>query len=191
MKISFLFLFTMLALSLTAQETPSVRDLKGGRFKEDSSFVYTLPYSKGRSHLLIQAYQSNLSHKGEYALDFKMKEGTTICAARRGVVIALREDSDKGGLKQEMLSEGNYIIILHDDGSQAHYWHLRKEGALVNIGDTIESGQEIALSGNTGYSAFPHLHFEVTSPGKGQVPTRFTTKKGIKYLRPGRWHKAV
>ena len=171
MKISFLVLFFLLAESVSAQETPSVRDLKAGRFLEDSSFVYALPYSKGKSHLLVQAYQSKLSHKGAYALDFKMKEGTTICAARNGVVIALREDSDKGGLKEEMLSEGNYIIILHEDGSQAHYWHLRKEGALVNIGDTIVQGNPIGISGNTGYSAFPHLHFEVCYNDVPQGPS--------------------
>ncbi len=47
------------------------------------------------------------------------------------------------------------------DGSIAYYWHLQKDGVLVNIGDTVQTGQWIGLSGNTGYSAFPHLHFEV------------------------------
>ena len=192
MKILCPALLVLSALSASAQtETPSLRDLKDGRVKDDSSFVYALPYTKGKSYLLIQAYQSNMSHKGEYALDFKMKEGTAVCAARQGIVTAMREDSDKGGLKPEMLSEGNYIIIEHDDGSEAHYWHLRKDGALVNPGDTVQQGQQIGWSGNTGYSAFPHLHFEVSEPGKGQVPTRFRTKKGIKYLRPAKWHRAI
>ena len=184
-------IFILSPFQLLAQETePSIKDLKAGRFKTDTSFVYSLPYQPEKSYLLIQAYQSNLSHKGEYALDFKMKEGTKICAARSGVVISIREDSEKGGLKPEMLSEGNHIIIEHADGSQAHYWHLQKNGVLVNEGDTVKQGQIIGLSGNTGYSAFPHLHFEVSHPGKGQIPTRFQTRKGIKYLRPGKWHKA-
>lgn len=192
MKTILLSLYVLASLFTYAQMDPlPVQDLKNGKFKDDSSFVYALPYKKGSSYLLVQAYQSKMSHKGEYALDFKMKPGTTICAARKGVVVALREDSDKGGLKAEMLSEGNYIIIDHGDGSEGHYWHLQKDGALVALGDTIQSGQAIALSGNTGYSAFPHLHFEVNESGKGQVPTRFRTKKGIKYLRPGKWHKAI
>lgn len=140
--------------------------------------------------MLIQGYQSAFSHKGEYALDFKMKKGSKVCAARSGIVVAIREDSDQGGLKPEMLSEGNYVMIVHDDGTEAHYWHLCKNGALVQVGDTVTQGQEIALSGNTGYSAFPHLHFEVVQNDRGQIPTRFVTNKGIKYLRPGRWHKA-
>jgi murein DD-endopeptidase MepM/ murein hydrolase activator NlpD len=192
MKWIFLLFYILTSLCTSGQANQiSVSDLKNGRIKEDSSFVYALPYKKGSSFLLVQAYQSNMSHKGEYALDFKMKTGTTICAARSGIVIAMRENSDKGGLKPEMLSEGNYIIISHDDGSEAHYWHLQKDGVLVDVGDTIETGQAIGLSGNTGYSAFPHLHFEVNETGKGQIPTRFHTKKGIKYLRPGKWHKAI
>ena len=59
-------------------------------------FSYALPYQKGKSFLLIQAYQSKLfSHKGEFALDFKMKKGTKICAARSGVVVQVKEDSKK------------------------------------------------------------------------------------------------
>ncbi len=185
------FILLFVPFIVQAQTEPSIKDLKAGKYKTDTSFIYSLPYPSDQSYLLIQAYHSNLSHKGEYALDFKMKEGTTICAARKGVVVSLREDSDKGGLKPEMLSEGNHIIIEHEDGSAAHYWHLQKDGALINNGDTVEQGQIIGKSGNTGYSAFAHLHFEVIVPGKGQVPTRFQTKKGIKYLRPGRWHKAV
>jgi murein DD-endopeptidase MepM/ murein hydrolase activator NlpD len=184
-----LFSIFFLSYAAAAQEDHSIEDLKAGRVKEDSSYVYSLPYEKGHSYLLIQAYDSKMSHKGEYALDFKMKEGTKICAARKGVVVSARENSRKGGLKPEMLSEGNYIIIEHEDGSQGYYWHLQYNGVLVNEGDTVSQGQVIGLSGNTGYSAFPHLHFEVSQPGKGQVPTRFHTRKGVKYLRPGKWHR--
>jgi hypothetical protein len=191
MKILFPVVLLLVSLSAGAQTEASIRELKSGKVKPDTSHVYSLPYQKGKKYLLIQAYMSKMSHKGEIALDFKMKKGTKVCAAREGVVVSMREDSDKGGLKPEMLSEGNYIIIRHADGTHANYWHLKKNGVLINIGDTVKQGQVIGLSGNTGYSAFAHLHFEVVHPEKGQIPTRFTTKKGIKYLRPGKWHKAV
>ena len=191
MKISFPVLLLLSSSCCFGQTEASIRDLKAGRVHPDTSFVYSLPFEKGDKHLLVQAYQSGFSHKGELALDFKMKTGTKICAARAGVVVSIREDSEKGGLKQEMLSEGNHIIIKHADGTAAHYWHLQKNGVLVNMGDSVEQGQLIGLSGNTGYSAFAHLHFEVVDPLKGQIPTRFHTKKGIKYLRPGKWHKAI
>jgi murein DD-endopeptidase MepM/ murein hydrolase activator NlpD len=110
-------------------------------------------------------------------------------------VIALRRDADKGGLNQEYLSEANFVTIQHDDGSMAHYWHLQKNGVVVNLGDTVKTGQVIGYSGNTGYSAFPHLHFEVqgyNAEGKfGQIPTRFNTNKGVIYLRPGKFYRTV
>jgi murein DD-endopeptidase MepM/ murein hydrolase activator NlpD len=190
-----IFIFYLLFIGCKISETDRyIADLKGGRVQRNTSFIYLLPYSKGSSHLLIQAYHSKMSHKGEYALDFKMNIGSKVCAAREGVVIAVKEDSDKGGLKDEYLDDGNHIIILHKDQSQGMYWHLKKDGAVVNVGDTVKAGQLISYSGNTGYSAFPHLHFEVnadTRNGFEQVPTRFYTKNGVIYLRPGKYYRAV
>jgi murein DD-endopeptidase MepM/ murein hydrolase activator NlpD len=161
---------------------------------DETSYAYSLPYEKGRSFLLVQAYQSKLSHKGEFALDFKMKKGTKICAARGGIVVAAKEDSKKGGLKLNYLSEGNHVIIKHDDGTYGNYWHLKYRGALVDIGDTIKQGQVIGLAGKTGYAAFSHLHFEVTkkfAPGNQQIPTQFLTRKGKRYLKPMHWYKSI
>src|SRR5215207_8507926 len=91
-------LFSSVCFSQT-QNVYSIRDLKAGKFKEDKSYIYLLPFEKGKKVFLIQAYESKMSHKGERALDFKVKKGTKICAARNGVVIAARKDSEKGGLK--------------------------------------------------------------------------------------------
>ena len=178
-----------LSLNVFAQESYSIQDLKNGRYKEDKSFIYNLPFENIKRVFVIQAYESKLSHRNERALDFKVKNGTKICAARQGVVVAARGDSDKGGLKDDNLSDGNYVSIRHDDGSVAHYWHLQKDGVNVNIGDSVKAGQWIGLSGNTGYSAFPHLHFEVYN-NNGQMPTRFYTKKGSRYLRPGKFYRS-
>lgn len=195
MKQIFLIIFLSLNTVCFAQDEYSIRELKQGKFIKDSSYIYSLPFENKRKVFLIQAYDSKMSHKGELALDFKVKKKTKICAARNGFVIAAREDSDNGGLKPENMSDGNYISIQHYDGSIAHYWHLLKDGVLVNVGDTISKGQIIGLSGNTGYSAFPHLHFEVVGDdGKGnikQLATRFSTNKGTVYLRPGQFYRAV
>lgn len=178
-----------------AQQQHSIHDLKSGKFTDDSSYIYSLPFENKKKVFLIQAYDSKMSHKGEFALDFKIKKKTKICAAREGIVIGAREDSDEGGLKTKNMSDGNHISIQHYDGSVAHYWHLLKDGVMVNIGDTITKGQVIGLSGNTGYSAFPHLHFEVIgNDGTGtikQLPTRFSTNKGTIYLRPGHFYRAI
>ena len=192
----FFFIFSFLTVHCcVAQQQYSIHDLKSGKFIDDSSYIYSLPFENKKKVFLIQAYNSKMSHKGELALDFKVKKKTKICAARDGIVIAARKDSDKGGLKPENISDGNYISIQHYDGSVAHYWHLIKNGVLVNVGDTISKGQVIGLSGNSGYSAFPHLHFEVVgNDGTGnikQLPTRFYTNKGTIYLRPGHFYKAL
>ena len=196
MKYTIIFILSLFGYCICiSQQQYSIRDLKQGKFKEDSSYVYSLPFENKKKVFLIQAYDSKMSHKGEFALDFKIKKKTKICAARDGVVIGAREDSDEGGLKPDNMSDGNYISIQHYDGSVAHYWHLLKDGVMVNIGDTITKGQLIGLSGNTGYSAFPHLHFEVVgNDGSGtikQLPTRFYTNKGTIYLRPGHFYRTI
>jgi murein DD-endopeptidase MepM/ murein hydrolase activator NlpD len=189
----YLLILVFIPFELLSQTQYSIRDLKEGKFKADSSYIYTLPFQVKKRVFLIQAYDSKMSHKNEKALDFKVKKGTKICAARDGVVIAARGDSDKGGLKDENLSDGNYVSIRHADGSVAHYWHLLKDGVMVSVGDTVQAGKWIGLSGNTGYSAFPHLHFEVQGYDAAghytQLPTRFYTQKGVIYLRPGKFYR--
>jgi murein DD-endopeptidase MepM/ murein hydrolase activator NlpD len=190
-----LIIFSLIPCVATSQEQYSVNDLKNGKFKADSSYIYTLPFQHKKKVFLIQGYESMFSHKDEKALDFKVKKGTKICAARDGLVTGLRKDSDKGGLKPENLSDGNYVTIRHNDGSVAWYWHLQKDGVMVNVGDSMKTGQMIGLSGNTGYSAFPHLHFEVqgydASGNYKQLPTRFYTQRGVIYLRPGKFYRTL
>lgn len=189
----YIIIILLLPFCAISQDQYTIGQLKNGKFKADSSYIYTLPFENKKKAFLIQAYESMFSHKGERALDFKVKNGTKICAARDGIVSAMRKDSDKGGLKNENLSDGNYVSIQHDDGSVANYWHLQKDGVMVNVGDTVKTGQWIGLSGNTGYSAFPHLHFEVqgydASGQYKQLATRFYTNKGVIYLRPGKFYK--
>jgi murein DD-endopeptidase MepM/ murein hydrolase activator NlpD len=84
-----------------------------------------------------------MSHKGELALDFKVKKKTRVCAAREGVITGARGDSDEGGLKPENMFRWKLYFNRHYDGSVAHYWHLVKNGALVNVGDTVVKGQMI------------------------------------------------
>ena len=194
MKSLLLILFLIpLTVCFAQSNSVSVKELKEVS-EETSGFAYSLPYEKGKSFLLVQAYQSRFSHKGEFALDFKMKKGTKICAARGGIVVEVKKDSRKGGLKNKYLSQCNHVIIKHDDGTYGNYWHLKYNGALVHAGDTIQQGQVIGLAGKTGYAAFPHLHFEVTtqfSPGQHQIRTQFLTRKGKRYLKPLHWYKCI
>jgi murein DD-endopeptidase MepM/ murein hydrolase activator NlpD len=196
----YFLLFLILAVQLffyscTVSSNPlrtEIKDLQKGKRKDDTSFIYQLPFEAGKKKLIVQGYFGAFSHKERAALDFKMPRGTKVLAARDGVVIRLRKDGNKGGLKSEYRQYGNFVVIQHADNSRSGYWHLQKDGVLVNVGDTVKQGQHIAWSGNTGYTAFPHLHFIVwTSTAGGQwqqVATRFKTKRGIRYLKAWKWY---
>lgn len=160
--------------------------------KADTSFIYSLPYPKGASRLIVQGYNSRFSHRGRLGLDFKMRTGSAIAAARGGVVTALEQKFTKGGAKSKYYRMANFVTIRHSDGSFASYGHLQHNGVEVAVGDTVQQGQRIARSGSTGYSALPHLHFSVWMQGKEgrkPLPTRFRTRVGIRYLKVGRWYK--
>ncbi len=193
MKVFFLFFILLSLAACSVSNNPmrkEVKQLQKGILKDDTSYVYALPFEEGKNFRVIQGYFSHFTHKERAALDFNMKRGTKITAARAGVVIRVKEDGTLGGLKSKYRSHGNNIVIQHEDGSRAGYWHLQHDGALVNVGDTVKTGQVIALSGKTGYAFVPHLHFLVWKSGGGQwqqVATRFQTSKGIKYLRS--WKK--
>ena len=195
---SFLFisLSVLFITGCSVSKNPQRREIKllqKGKLTDDTSFIYYLPYEENKSLLLIQGYFSSYTHKHRAALDFKMKKGTKICAARGGVVIRLKKDGKRGGGNVEYRSDGNYVILQHDDNSRTGYWHLQHNSVFVNVGDTVQQGQVIALSGKTGYSYFPHLHFIVWQFDKSgnwkQIGTRFQTQKGIRYLRPFRFYR--
>lgn len=159
----------------------------------DTSPVYSLPYAKGTWHRVWQGYHSFFSHSDDLAIDFKMKSGTVIYAARSGVVEGIKDEYRWGGIGRRYMNKENAIIIRHSDGTYAHYLHIQNKGALVKLGETVQRGQPIALSGHTGFSAFPHLHFVVTgSPDKNvaEIPVRFYTEKGPLFLEPLRRYKA-
>ncbi|MDZ4795815.1 MAG: M23 family metallopeptidase [Bacteroidota bacterium] len=185
----FLLVFLMMASACSVSKNPlrkEVKNLQKGLIKDDTSYIYALPYEEGKTFRVIQGYFRGFTHRERAALDFNMKRGTRITAVREGVVVRAKEDGTLGGLKKKFRSHGNNIVIQHDDGTRAGYWHLQTDGALVNVGDTVRKGQVIALSGKTGFAFIPHLHFLVWRSGEGQwrqVATRFQTSKGVRYLK--------
>jgi hypothetical protein len=194
MKTCYFFIFLLSSnISFAQNDKTEIRNYQKGKLQEDTSYVYWLPYKKGTKQLMVQGYLTHYSHATLIANDFKMKTGTTLCAARAGIVMNVKESSDIGGLKDKE-NHWNYIVIQHEDSTTAIYGHLKMNGAIVNEGDTVVKGQPIGLSGNTGYSAFPHLHFQVSNKKGEQIPVRFLTQHGKQYLRQmGRYkciHKA-
>lgn len=130
----------------------------------DKDYLYDLPYSKGDTFEVYQGYNGNFSHQNENALDFTMPEGTPILAARAGMVIGIVQKNKSGCPTKNCADQGNYVKILHSDGTIADYFHLKFNGARVSLGQNVEKGELIGLSGNTGWSNGPHLHFVVYLP---------------------------
>ena len=95
-------------------------------------------------------------------VDLAVDEGTPVYAADNGKVI-VAEDSGNG--------YGSYIILDHQNGFKTLYGHNSQ--LLVSVGDVVGKGEKIALSGNTGNSTGPHLHFEVQVNDEKVDPTQY------------------
>lgn len=159
--------------------------------KHNDSYLYTLPFKKGKSVKIMQSFGGKFSHfrtHSKYAIDFTLQIGDTVTAARAGLVIIVKEDSKEHGRTYDYADKGNKIIVLHDDGTFASYVHLDYNGALVEVGDSIKVGQAIGISGLTGFTTKPHLHFVVHEARSKSVPIYF---KGIgrKKLKSGKRYR--
>lgn len=152
--------------------------------------VYLMPLPDNRGFRVIQAPDKLTDHAGmlENAIDFQTPSGTPVLAMRDGFVVGMRMDQTDGGPREDARGHANYIWIQHLDGSVATYMHLFKESNSVELGDTVIAGQQIALSGATGYVTEPMLHVHVSSPlpdGSGfkTYPLRFQTTEGNQTLQ--------
>lgn len=160
----------------------------------DTQYVYDLPFGKGKALWIHQGYNGTFSHQNENSLDFIMPEGTEVLAAREGKVIDIIQSNNRSCPTRSCAPFGNYVSILHPDGTIAQYYHLEQNGVQVKLGDSVTKGQFIAYSGNTGWSSGPHLHFNVyissatADKNRITVKTLFKTGHGdkVQYLEEGK-----
>ncbi|MBD5394765.1 MAG: M23 family metallopeptidase [Lachnospiraceae bacterium] len=123
-----------------------IKPISGGRLS--SSFGRRNAPTKGASTY----------HKG---IDWATPTGTAVVASSGGVVAKAGWGSGYG-----------YVVYInHPDGRQTRYGHLSK--VLVSAGQTVSQGQKIALSGNTGVSTGPHVHFEILVGGTQVNPLKY------------------
>lgn len=99
-----------------------------------------------------------ITHKGA---DLKTSEATKVVAMNRGIV----------RVAKNFVLYGNTIVVDHGFGVMTFYMHLSK--IKVNIGELVQQGQLIGLSGHTGYSTGPHLHITVRIGGISIDPIKF------------------
>ncbi|MHB1345412.1 MAG: peptidoglycan DD-metalloendopeptidase family protein [Thermoleophilia bacterium] len=134
--------------------------------------LFQLPYAAGSVFWVTQGNAGPYTHQArgplEFAWDFLMGEGTMVVAARAGRVVAVEGGMSGGGLSDLYGGRANYVLVMHADGRYSLYLHLATAGVLVSPGQWVEAGEGIGLSGSTGFSSGPHLHFQVQG---AELPT--------------------
>ncbi|NEC91335.1 M23 family metallopeptidase [Streptomyces sp. SID12501] len=112
------------------------------------------------------------THSGQ---DFAVPSGTKVVAAHGGTVVKAGGNGAGDGS-----AYGNAVVIKHGNGTYSQYAHLSRIN--VKVGQVVATGQRIALSGNTGNSSGPHLHFEIRTTanyGSAVDPVAFLRAKGV------------
>ncbi|MCE4054844.1 peptidoglycan DD-metalloendopeptidase family protein [Pseudomonas sp. Au-Pse12] len=143
------------------------------------AYRYPLPW-RGGPFRLTQGANGQYSHFGprsRYAMDIAMPVGTPIIAARGGVVVKTENAQNGRGDNPA----GNFVRVLHDDGTMGVYLHLKQGSVSVREGQRVAVGSPLGLSGNTGNSSGPHLHFVVqrnTGLGLVSIPYQFNPPLG-------------
>ncbi|CAN5200545.1 M23 family metallopeptidase [soil metagenome] len=141
-----------------------------------SAYAYRLPFATGKHYAVLQGFHGAFSHTGgnEYAVDFDCPVATRVLAARPGIVVASNASAQKSGTTPEFRNYDhvNWVLVLHDDGTLGQYMHLAPASVEVEPGRVVKRGDELALSGHTGFSSTPHLHYMVMTAGDDGVSTR-------------------
>ena len=159
--------------------TPQFQYALGDPAGAAQSYRYPLPW-RGGPFRLSQGAEGQYSHfgpKNRYAMDIAMPVGTQIIAARAGVVVKIENSQSGRGTDPS----GNFVRVLHDDGTMGVYLHLKQGSVSVREGQRVAVGSPLALSGNTGNSSGPHLHFVVqrnNGSGLVSIPYQFNQPLG-------------
>ena len=129
--------------------------------KNNNSGSFTTPTGSG--YFMKPVSGGSISTNGYYstgkfhgAIDYAISSGSPVYAAAAGVVMITDNLTS---------SYGTYVVIRHANGMQSYYGHGTRGSICVSPGQIVKKGQQIMLSGSTGNSSGPHLHFELrTAP---------------------------
>ncbi|MEW1754220.1 M23 family metallopeptidase [Streptomyces angustmyceticus] len=158
------------AKSAAAAKAAAVKAEKDAAAKPDAWVKPVSNYTLGEPFGIAGSHWSH-KHSGQ---DFVVPTGTAVKAVHKGTVVKAGPWGGGDGP-----AYGNAIVIQHDNGTYTQYAHLSQ--IQVRVGQQVGAGQQIGLSGSTGNSTGPHLHFEVrTGPnyGTGIEPTGFLRAHG-------------
>lgn len=170
----------------------------GSILNQPMGAVTYLPWRFGEAHKITQSDNGPLSTHNdgfsEHAIDIAMDEGTPVTAAKEGIV-AFAFSGRVHGQVEGGDPGGNLVGIYHKDGTISQYGHLSEID--VQPGQRVAGGQIIGLSGNTGLTTGPHLHFAMSVPDMvaGQlryrtIPVNFITPNNPNpfMVKTGEWY---
>ncbi len=128
--------------------------------------VLRLPWRTGEQYPLSQGHGpcANCSHTG-YEVDFEMPVGISVVAACAGQVtdIGEYEQNSPDGVGLTAREQGGLFVKIKHHGVTSDWYssYLHLSEQLVRVGDIVQAGQVIGLSGKSGYATGPHLHFHI------------------------------
>lgn len=170
------------------------RYVLGSPNSRHSQKKYHPPFKDFKPMRVTQGFKGRFSHYAQpslYAIDLGMKVGTKITAARAGKVIYTKDDYSSSGVSSPFfVDKANVVKVLHEDGTYAVYAHLLLGSVKVKAGEQVEAGDTLALSGNTGYSTGPHLHFVIRKNEGGRsksLPFKLFQNKEVITPKTGMW----
>ena len=150
-----------------------------------SNKAVSLPFPSNSSYKIIQGNNGSFSHQSDYskyALDFNLQTGDTICAIADGFVVGVIEDYSSSGITSKWRDYANIITLFHPYMNLfSQYVHLDYKGSLVELGQSVQEGEPIGISGLTGFTKGEHLHLGLSKPTHSQdglISIPITFKEG-------------
>lgn len=133
----------------------------------DTGYTYLLPVAPGKETQVFE--ETNIGHqladesepKDWYVLGLKMQPGDTVFAARRGVVVSMRDTVNLKDSGYYFTRASNYVEIYHNDCSFATYHVFKENGIFVQPGQQVEAGQPLGIAGGDNFLSGTHVSLSV------------------------------
>lgn len=161
---------TSLEINGTPVRKNFMRFASGGVFVQPRDLLSERPFYAPVNYIRIAStFQPDRRHpitrrvQPHLGIDFELPEGTPIYAPRKGVVVRMGRSR----------AAGNYVVLLHANGLETAYNHLRRLAPGLREGQSVKIGQTVGTVGCTGYCTRPHLHFAVKVKGRMVNPARY------------------